>query len=238
MSLLNDVSVLVKSKRLDLTESLPLYKLGLDSAILLEQGMITYNRYVTIVVVSNSKKDFNYTKYFIEEYTERLGRNLQQDALSWAKGHTAYYRGEFMDCLNILLNHDFKEHYFQRISKVLTTQIYFDLYLQDDSYQSYLFNYFDSFEKWIYREKTMSAINNRSFLVFVQKCRAIAKYYADVNIEENKLEGLFKNETNIQAPLWLNKKMAQVILRQSRQIISSNSKVSIQLPITTNRSIH
>jgi hypothetical protein len=109
--------------------------------------------------------------------------------------------------------------HFQRISKVLTTQVYFDLYLLDDSYQSYLFNYFDSFEKWIYREKSMSHINNRAYLAFVQKCRTIARHYADVNFKPEKLEGILANETNIQAGLWLAKKIAQVIrLKEQRPL--------------------
>ncbi len=44
------------------------------------------------------------------------------------------------------------------ISKLLNIQVYFDLYLKDDSYNFYLLNYLDTFEKWIIREKFRSQL--------------------------------------------------------------------------------
>ena len=97
------------------------------------------------------------------------------------------------------------------ISRVLATQVYFDLYLKDDSYQSYLFNFFDTFEKWLGREKVWSKAATTSFLRFVQKCRTLARYYKDPDTDPEKVAKLLDDEHNIQALNWLNQKKEEVL---------------------------
>jgi len=216
VSLLNDTSRLVRARFFDLTETLPLYKLGLKTGIILTEGKLTFITYVTIVMASNLKKDFSFTKEFIELYTPKLKKELQSDAVYWAKAHTLYREEKLMECLDILLSHHFKFNYFQKAVRVLTTQVYFDLYLKDDSYQSYLFNYFDSFEKWLLRHKMDSKIVKIGYLRFVQKCRALAKRYSDVNFQPEKVKKLLEGEPNVQASNWLNQKIKQVIKLKKR----------------------
>ncbi len=210
--LVNDTSKLIRSRIFDITEHLPLYKLGLKTEIIFNEGTITHFTYAMIVAASNTKKDFSFTSHFIKTYSSKLESTVQEDGLFWAKAHTEYYQGNLNKCLDLLLNHDFKFHYFQQITKILTTQVYFDLHLNDQSYQSYLFNYFDSFEKWLLRENFRSQIKKKSFLRFVQICRILAKSVTEVNFNVDKIEGLLKNESNIQASEWLNRKI-KIILK-------------------------
>ncbi|MFK7773525.1 MAG: hypothetical protein AB8F94_15350 [Saprospiraceae bacterium] len=215
-SLVNDTSKLIRARVFDITEHLPLYKLGLRTEIIFNEGTLTYFTYAMIVAASNTKKDFTFTANFIETYSDKLESNLQEDGLNWAKAHTKYYQENLNDCLVLLLNHDFKSHYFQQITKMLTTQVYFDLYLKDHSFQSYLFNYFDSFEKWLLRENFRSQLKKKSFLRFVQVSRTLAKSITEVNFNENKIEDLLQNESNIQASEWLNRKI-KIILKLKRK---------------------
>lgn len=115
------------------------------------------------------------------------------------------------DCLDILQKHPFKSPYFQLFSRVLHTQAYFDLCLQDNSYLTYLLHYFDNFEKWLNREKVWSASSRKAFLRFVQKCRTLARYYVDVDFDAQKVERLLEGESNIQALNWLERKKRQVL---------------------------
>ncbi|MEZ5040641.1 MAG: hypothetical protein R2828_12125 [Saprospiraceae bacterium] len=211
LSLLNDTVFLTKSTLLDITESLSLYQLGLETGIILHQGKLTLNTYITIIAASNTKKTFEFTSHFIDTYTRNLDEPYQADAKSWALAHQAYWMGHLMDTLDILLQHEFNWLYFQRITKILLTQVYFDLYLADDSYQFYLFNFFDAFEKWLLREKLHAKFNKKSYLRFVQVCRKLAKSYGDVNFHPAQVQGLLANETNIQASNWLNQKIDQII---------------------------
>lgn len=211
LSLLNDTLSLIKSGRLDVTDSLPLYQLGLDTGVLLHQGKLTRNTYTAIVVASNTKGTFEFTDHFIKTYTKRLDETILDDCYHWAAAHTAYWRQRLEECLDILQKHSFKAPYFQMIGRVLLTQVYFDLHLRDDSYGPYLFSFFDTFEKWLSREKVWSKMAKDSFLRFVQQCRALAKSYADVNFSPGKVEKLLEGETNIQALNWLHQKKDEVL---------------------------
>ena len=211
LSLLNDTMSFIKSGQLDITESLPLYQLGLKMGVLLHQGKLTRNTYTTIVAASNTKGDFEFTAHFIKTYTKHLDKKIRADCSSWAEAHTAYWKKNLELCLSILQSHSFKTPYFQMISRVLATQVYFDLYLKDDSYQSYLFNFFDTFEKWLGREKIWSKAAKISFLRFVQKCRTLARYYGNPDTDPEKVAKLLDDEHNIQALNWLNQKKEEVL---------------------------
>lgn len=217
-SLVNDTSKLIRSRVFDITEHLPLYKLGLKTEIIFNEGTLTYFTYAMIVAASNTKRDFEYTTNFIETYSEKLESNFQKDGIIWAKAHTEYYQENLNNCLDLLLNHNFKSHYFQQITKILTTQVYFDLFLKDHSYQSYLFNYFDSFERWLLRENFRSQLKKKSFLRFVQVSRLLAKSVTEVNFNIKKIKGLLENESNIQASEWLNRKIKIIIKTKNKRL--------------------
>ena len=108
LSLINDTSKLLRARKLEITELLPLYKLGLKTEALLTNGKLTYNTYTSIVTVSNTKKDFGFTNEFIKNYTDKLDEDFRADAFKWAKAHTAYRKQDFSECIDILLEHHFK----------------------------------------------------------------------------------------------------------------------------------
>lgn len=215
LSLLNDTIAFIKSGQLDITDSLPLYQLGLQTGALLHQGKLTRNTYTTIVITSNTKGTFDYTTHFIETYTKRVDEPIRDDCYQWAQAHTSYWKKDLEQCLKILQQHTFKTPYFQLVSRVLHTQAYFDLYLIDDSYQFYLFNFFEAFEKWLAREKVWSRSTRASFLRFVQICRALARYHADALTGPQKVEQLLEEEHDVQALNWLKQKKAEVVRLKS-----------------------
>jgi len=116
-----------------------------------------------------------------------------------------------LESIDYLIGNEFKTHYFQLTTKLLTTQVYFDLFLSDVSYQFYLFNYFDSFEKWMHREKIRELRFKESFLRFIQNTRKLAKFYTDIDLDFESLNKLLSNEKNVQAFDWLKRKKYEVI---------------------------
>lgn len=217
LSLLNDAKQLIKAGALDITESLPLYQLGLTAGILLTQGQLTQNTYMTIVSASNTKGAFDFTARFMDTYTVCLAEEIRDDCAHWARAHTAYWQKDLETCLTILQAYHFRNVHFQMISRVLGAQAYFDLYLADASYQSYLFHFLDAFEKWLSRDKIWAKSNTGAFLRFVQVCRALARYYADADPKPQKIKNLLKNEHNIQALNWLKLKLEEVLRLKAKR---------------------
>jgi len=211
MSLLNDTALLVKTKLIDPVETLLLYQIGLETNALLVKGKISYGTYATIVGASNTKQTFEFTEKFIKENTSKLDEKFQNDCQVWAKAHTAYNRKRLNKGLEIIIKHKFEIPYFHLMGRILNTQIYFDLFLQDNSYESYLFSYFDSFEKWLIRDKSWSKANKISFIRFVQKARKLAKLYAEFEFNPQKINNMFNDQDYIQSLNWLEKKRKQII---------------------------
>ena len=213
-SLFNDTSLLIRAGELDITDALPLYKLGLESGIIFHQGILPYNVYTSIIAASNTKGDFTFTQHVIHTYSKRLEPAYVDDALHWAEAHTAYWQKDFENARQILLKQTFKNLYFLLLSKVLTTQVYFDIYLQDGTYDDYLFNYFDAFEKWILREKFRAKFNKSSFLRFIQMVRKLARFDTNVNANPEQLDGFLEEESNVQALNWLHQKKEFLLKRK------------------------
>ena len=218
ISLLNDTTLLIKRGEIDFSENLTLFKIGLKTGAFLNKGKISVQRFATIIATSNYTEDFNFTDQFINDYIDKTELTFQKDAFYWAKAHTEYYKKEFEKCLDYLIQHQFKNTYFKLLSKVLTTQVYFDLHLKTINYQPFLFNYFDSFEKWVTREKFRSAFIKKSYLRFIQISRQLAKYYSDTDIQKGKLEDIFIQEKNIQAYKWLVQKRDEIYMLKNKGI--------------------
>lgn len=218
LSLLNDAKRLIKSGDLDITESLPLYQMGLQTGAILYQGKLSATTFTTIVTASNTGGTFDFTDYFLNTYTNYLDPNIHDDCVHWARIHTAYYQQDLKNCLRMLQVYDFQAATFQLIGRVLTTQVYFDLYLHDATYQSLLFPFLDTFEKWLNREKIWSKTNKVAFLRFVQICRSLARYVSDVAPNPQKIENLLENETNVQALNWLLQKKTAVLQVKVNQL--------------------
>lgn len=214
--LLNDTMRLIKKGGLDITATLPLYKIGLQAKLLLHDGQLTRNTYATIVVASNTKRDFDYTYQFIATYTKYVEEVIQQDCQRWAKAHTAYWSGQLDRCVALLVEREFDTVYFQFISRVVRTQAYFDLYLQDESYHDYLFSHLDSYERLLRRNKRYSESFKSAFLAFVRKCRQLARYYESPDTERTQIEQLLDDIENIQALNWLKKKQGELL--KQRQV--------------------
>ena len=215
ISLLNDTTLLIRKTKINYGEILPFYKLGLETKIIFHKDMLTYNTYTTIISAGNGKGDFDFTEQVIANYTSNLSIEYQQDAFIWAKAHTAYYKKDYNLALDFLLKKETKSSYFQLISRTLTTQVYFDLYLQDPSYQDFLLNYFDSFEKWLYREKFRSEAAKKAFTRFVQKCKALEKLYSAIDFDVNAVKNLLEEEKNLQGLAWLEEKIDVILNKRS-----------------------
>lgn len=209
--LLNDAFYLIKRKKLDLAELFPLYELGVRNDLLLQHGMMTRVTYTTSIIVSNSLKKFDFTSLIIQKYSSYLLKEIQTDAISWAKAHTASKKKQYDLALQLLLAHDFSSFYFKKVTRVLTLQTYFELFLDSSSsYYLYLLSFCDSFEKWVQREKLLSQSNKEAYLHFIQKCRSLAKIYLDVDFNEQKLIDVLSGESNIEAFKWLTEKQEQI----------------------------
>ena len=196
----------------DAEDVLKIYKFGFESDILPIDGILTVITYSSVVSMSNSCKDFDFTRSFIEENTKYLPKENRIDAKSWGEAHLAYRMGHLEKSRDLLLTHDFSNFHLKRISKILTLQVYYDLFIQTPSYYEYLVDYSNSFEKWVRREKLFSNLKKDGYLAFIQKCRELIKHKSDIDPTNNRLDNFLSNTKNVEARNWLLAKKNELVL--------------------------
>ena len=88
------------------------------------------------------------------------------------------------------------------------------------SYQSYVYSYFDAFEKWMMREKIWSKSNKISVIRFIQKCRKLARYFDNPSYPEKKIVDLFDENESVQASSWLKERRIKLLNQRKRTPIN------------------
>ena len=211
ISLTNDVIYLRKKGLVGMNEVLEVYKFGFLSDILPAYGILTPITYSTVLSMSNSLNDFEFSINFIKEKTKHLSVEVRQEAENWAKAHLAYRRGRLEESHKILIEGDFHNFHLKRFSRILTLQVFYDLYIKDDSYLDLIDHYCNSFEKWVQREKLFSEANRKSFLLFIQKCRELVTYKRKIGLTEGSLQNFLSKNEYVEARDWLMEKQAQLL---------------------------
>jgi len=209
-SLINDFKHLRSKGLLNIVDSLPLFKVGLETGILLHNGIITNATFVSILSASNAAKDFDFSRFFTKKYSGMLDETARADGKVFGDAHTLNKEGKFEEALDVLNSHEFESPYFQLTGKMTTLQVYFELLLRDASYETLFYNFADAFEKWIYRRRNFSKANLSSFTRFVQKTTSLMKLFLDITFDESKLERLLNDKTNTQGINWFLNKGEQI----------------------------
>ncbi len=209
--LLNDTTRLVRQGQLAISSLLPLYKIGLHHETLLPEGRLSYATFTNIIVAANTSEQFAFTKQFIGRYADRLEEEIREDCLRWARAHMAFYKKDPEACTRILGERDIEHPQLKLVSRLLHTQAYFELFLEDQSYDNYLYNYLSTFEKWLNRNRYYSRAYLQTATRFVQKCRQMALLWQEPPLDRHRLQSLFEDVKDIQAPEWLKQKQRQLL---------------------------
>ena len=214
LSLLNDSTHLRRRGLIDLSDTLPLFKLGMSSGILIEKNRLDPLLFVMIVSASNLKRDFEFTRHFAATYSKYLPIEAREDGKNYADAHTANREKDLGQCLKILSENEFSYHYFQFSTKILMLQNYFDLLLDNDSYLTTFKSQTESIEKWLRREKIRSISNREPFINFVKKCRSLMRLYLEPDFDEVAVKAVLDGKMNVQPINWLFEKRDEIIHRR------------------------
>ena len=207
--LLNNFLGLRKTEKIPFKDALPIYKLAVKEGWVLQEGAISGSAYGNILSASNSAKDFKFSQWFIDNFAKKLPVNQREEGRIYGLAQTLSKEEKYEKAIELLLSIEFKSNQFNRNVRLLTTQIYFDLHLENSSYQSFLLDYCDAFEKWLRRDSIKQ--NFRSWLRFVQFVRSLSKLFYAVPFEAQKIEALFEDTTYLSASDWLKTRKEKII---------------------------
>ena len=217
--LINDaIRLWFKGDKEVLKELFELYKIGMERGLFIHHGQLPEYTYANIVTTSNSVGEFEFTKYFIEEYTKDLAPKIQKDAEIWATGHLFYKTNKFEEAIDLLRLHGFKNNFFTRNGKITLLQSYFDACLKDESYYLFFNDYCEAFKKYIKRVPLMSIERKGAILSLINCCKRVLKICIEKKgsiLDVGKLEEEIKLKKEIQGIEWLLKKVMEVKQRLS-----------------------
>ncbi len=207
--LVNDFMRLRRKGKFESGDSLQLYKLGARELWILQEGSISTFMYLNILSSSNAKRDFEFSRAFIEKFSPKLPLMHREEGRVLGLAHTLNKEEEYDKVIGLLLSIEFKSPYFQRVSRFIMIQACFGLHLENASYQSFLLDYCDAYEKQLRREKVKG--ENQSWIRFVQFTRALSKLYYAIPFEGNKVKSLFKDTSTLQGAAWLKIQKRKVL---------------------------
>ncbi len=199
---------------------LDLYKFGLDHELLLSNGHLTERTFTNLVVIANAGKEDAFAKKFIQDFSQKLPTNLQEDGKIWGLSYTSYTSSGTVD-------QDFERSLSQRKrdltsfhlrSKSLLLTVYFDKVSKDlSSDGSFLLDYTYAFEKQLQREKHFPPQKSEAIKKRVQYVRKLYLLSQAIPLQVlafEKLATQVQEEPVLEERQWLLEKIKQIKPRQ------------------------
>ncbi|RME99571.1 MAG: hypothetical protein D6772_07535, partial [Bacteroidetes bacterium] len=143
-----------------------LYQEGIQKGYLLERGTLSPWIYKNITKLGLGLKQFDWVQWFIENYSQYLPKDHQEDALNFNRADLHYYRGEHDEAMLLLHEVEFSDTFYKLGSKEMLIKIYFEKQETEA-----LFAILNSFRIMLLREKGINQQVKSAYLNFIRWCR-------------------------------------------------------------------
>lgn len=155
-----------------LNELFTLYQNGVDSKLLLDEGMINPWDYKNAIKLGLRLRRFEETEKFILDYSTQLKEQFKEDAFHYNMAELHYYKKQLPEALEHLVNVEFSDIYYILGTKKLLLKIYFETN-EYDALESLL----SSFQTYLRRNKLISANVRDTYLNFIKCLLKIIKQH-------------------------------------------------------------
>lgn len=190
-----------------------IYKSLLTKGLLIDKGTLPHPHYKNMVTLGLRLKKYDWTYHFIQEHQHNLETNIRSNAYHFNLATFYYETQKFDEVIALLNNVEFSDVYYEISSKYILMKVYYDLNELD------LLGYLmASFEKFIKRNKAISAKNRPGILHFLMVLKKLSKIkewksYKDkdfVAIQKEKVGDLLERKKPIVNVGWLKQKLAEI----------------------------
>ena len=108
-------------------EALELYKVGLEKAYLLEDGLLSRFTYHNIVAVGLSSGDTDWVEHFIYSYRNALERTYRDSSFSFNLARLEFARAQYDQVLQLLQRANYRDPLLNLGAKTLLLKTYYEL---------------------------------------------------------------------------------------------------------------
>jgi len=151
------------------SEALDLYKPGLESGSLLENGVLSRFTYHNIVAAGLKTGELDWVRYFIHEHKNSLERKYRDSSFSFNLARLEYTRRNFGPVLELLQRANYRDLLLNLAAKTLLLKTYYEL-AEYDLMQSHL----DAMRNYI-RRKRMIGYHKKNYLNILKYAEKLLK---------------------------------------------------------------
>ncbi len=177
-------------------EILELYKDGLETGYLIEDGQISRFTYNNIVGAGTSLKEFEWSQSFIEDYASLLDDDYRDSTVSFNMARLEYSRKNYKAALLHLQNTEYEDVLNTIIAKTMVSRIYYEEKTIDA-----LLSHLDSFQIYI-RRKDVSDFYRKNVLNNIRYLKNLVSLTGDKK-QINSLRKEIENEAVLTEKSWL-----------------------------------
>lgn len=185
-------------------ESFDLYKEGLETEILIQDGQISRFTFTNVVSNGTKLKEFTYVEDFIHNYKGYLDKKSREDVVQFCLSKLYYERADYNKAMRICSQMDYGDMLMNFVSKTMVLKIYYE-----QSELEALESYLESFRSYLSRKKA-TAYHKSNFKNIIRLTKKLLK--TNPYAPKNKLK--LKKEIEATSPLtertWLLKQIEQL----------------------------
>ncbi|MEM7368926.1 MAG: hypothetical protein AAF587_10045 [Bacteroidota bacterium] len=192
-------------------ENFELYQFGLSKQLFLEQGILDDMIYLSIVNIALRVGESSWCLDFIQSHHSLLPEGKQKDAHALATALWHYRQQQTGETIQLLRQLDFKNVYYQIQARVLLIKVYVETIQQDSENIELVISLSQAFERYIRRNKTISATNRTALLNFTLIVRRLAKFRDRIGTEGqsvNKIKQELQAMGSVYNRNWLGEQLA------------------------------
>lgn len=153
-----------------------LYKVGLDIGCLIKNQLISKQIFQNIIISSCFLKKFDWALTFIEDYQIYLNEEIRDVSVNFNLSYLYFHQGHFLKTINILNQLKPIRTLDKILTKTLLIKSYFEVFVDDDSYEDILLSSIDAYEKFIRRDTQISDRNESIFLNFAKAVKKLTLF--------------------------------------------------------------
>ncbi len=178
-------------------EVLDLYKPGIESGYLLENGILSRFTYHNVVAAGLRTGDLDWVRHFIHNHKSSLERRYRESSFSFNLARLEYTLRHFDPVLDLLQKANYSDPLLNLAAKTLLMKTYYEL-AEYDLLQSHL----DAMRNYIRRKKVIG-YHKKNYLNIVKYAEKLLKTNVLDKKEMEKLKAAILNEEVLTEKEWL-----------------------------------
>jgi len=186
-------------------ELFEVYRRAIEAGLLLKDGLLTHQDYKNIISVGLHIKEFSWVEYFIQQYTEKLPEEHQENALTYNLAKVYFHQGRYEKVIEQLREVEYQSPVYALGSKLLLLLTYFEMgeFLALDSL-------LDSFRIYLRRNQQISREVKQQYLNVIRFTRKLSRINPGDEKTLLKIEQQVGNCKTLAARQWLGEKIAEL----------------------------